>query len=186
MTQVQVSQIVGCAHHEPTLSVWSRFSYFNWVVVIIKPTVAKQLLHPSWDWWFVTAKTPCFSIMCSENWYHQHIPGWVPFTPSYLQTNQNRPWMIMEIKTEEINYIAYLLVHKSTNAKDQGRDFCRSSDHVSIATHREQQDWHKLELWLQLTCRCWQDWCSFTFFHVSSHCCKWSKSNRIPQNTFVL
>jgi hypothetical protein len=48
--------------------------------------------------------------------------------------------------------------------------------HVSIATNREQQDWHKLELWLQLTCKCWQDGCSFTFFHVSSHCCKWSKS----------
>ncbi len=77
-------------------------------------------------------------------------------------------------------------MHKSTNAKDQERDFCQSSDHVSIATDREQQDWHKLELWLQLTCKCWKGWCSFTFFHVSSHCCKWSKSNRIPQNTFVL
>jgi hypothetical protein len=48
--------------------------------------------------------------------------------------------MIMEIKTEEINYIAYLLVHKSTNAKDQERDVCQSSDPVSIATDREQQD----------------------------------------------
>jgi hypothetical protein len=48
--------------------------------------------------------------------------------------------MIMEIKTEEINYIAYLLVRKSTNAKDQERDFCQSSDHVSIAIDREQQD----------------------------------------------
>jgi hypothetical protein len=48
--------------------------------------------------------------------------------------------MIMEIKTEEINYIAYLLVHKSTNAKDPERDFCQSADHVSIATEREQQD----------------------------------------------
>jgi hypothetical protein len=99
MIQVQVSQIVGCAHHEPTFSVWNTFSYLNWVVVIVKPTVAKQLLHHSWDWRFVTAKTTCFSIMCSENWYHQHIPGWVPFTPSYLQANQNQPSMIMEIKT---------------------------------------------------------------------------------------
>jgi hypothetical protein len=48
--------------------------------------------------------------------------------------------MIMEMKTEEIKYIAYLLVHKSTNEKDQERDFCQSSDHVSIATDREQQD----------------------------------------------
>jgi hypothetical protein len=48
--------------------------------------------------------------------------------------------MLMEIKTEEISYIAYLLVHKSTNAKDQERDFYQSSDHVSIATQREQQD----------------------------------------------
>jgi hypothetical protein len=32
------------------------------------------------------------------------------------------------------------LVHKSTNAKDQERDFCQTSHHVSIATHREQQD----------------------------------------------
>ncbi len=79
---------MGCAHHKLTFSVWSRFSYLNWVVLIVNPTVAKQLLHHSWDWWFVTAKTTCFSIMCSENWYHQHIPGWVPFTPSYLQTNQ--------------------------------------------------------------------------------------------------
>jgi hypothetical protein len=155
-------------------------------VVLIKPIVEKQHLHHSCDWWFVTAKTTCFLIMCSKNWYHQHILGWVPFTPSYLQTNQNQPSMIMEIKTQEINYIAYLLVHKSTNAKDQKRDFCQSSDHVSIATDREQQDWHKLELWLQLTCKCWQDWCSFTFFHVSSHRCKWSKTNRIPQHTFVL
>jgi hypothetical protein len=166
MIQVQVSQIVGCAHHEPTFSVWRRFHYFNWVVVIVKPTVAKQLLPHSWDWWFVTAKRTCFSIMCWENWYHQHIPGGVPFTPSYLQTNQNQSSRIIEIKTEEINYIAYLVVHKSTNAKDQGRDFCQSSDHVSIATDSEQQDWHKLELWLQLTCKCWQDWCSFTLFHA--------------------
>jgi hypothetical protein len=48
--------------------------------------------------------------------------------------------MIMEITTQEINYIAYLLVRKSTNAKDQERDICQSSDHVSIATDREQQD----------------------------------------------
>jgi hypothetical protein len=48
--------------------------------------------------------------------------------------------MIMEIKTEEINYIAYLLVRKSTNEKDQERDFCQSSDPVSIAIDREQQD----------------------------------------------
>jgi len=70
-------------------------------------------------------------------------------------------------------------VRKSTNAKDQERDFCESSGHVSIATHREQQGWHKLELWLQLTCNCWQDWSSFTFFHVLSHRCKWSKVTKI-------
>jgi hypothetical protein len=48
--------------------------------------------------------------------------------------------MIMEIEADEINYIAYLLGHKSTNAQDQERDFCQSSDPVSIATDREQQD----------------------------------------------
>jgi hypothetical protein len=78
--------------------------------------------------------------MCSENWYHQYIPGQVPFTNSYLQTNQNQPSRIMQIKTSEINYIAYLFLRKSTNAKDQERDFCQISDHVSIATDREQQD----------------------------------------------
>jgi hypothetical protein len=59
--------------------------------------------------------------MCSENWYCQHIPRWTPFIPSYVHTDQYYPSMIMDKKREKINYIAYLLVHKSTSAKDEDR-----------------------------------------------------------------
>jgi hypothetical protein len=48
-----------------------------------------------------------------------HIPGWALFT-AILLADQILP-VLHDHGKQEKNYIAYLLVHKSTSAKDQER-----------------------------------------------------------------